>query len=111
MQRFNYKVFLRDMSALVPPQPSPLPLDEIRDQDLAFFRCAKPRRAGAGSHSGRVATKRMKCTTGIVLFEQTGSGGGGDLGSSSESGRIGKHVMEGGCGLVYFTSCQRHRTI
>jgi len=45
------------MSALVPPQPSPLPLNEIRDEVLAFFMCAKPRRAGAGSQSGRVATK------------------------------------------------------
>jgi hypothetical protein len=27
------------MSALVRPQRSPLPLDEIRDQVLAFFMC------------------------------------------------------------------------
>ena len=45
------------MSALVPPQRSPLPLNEIRDRVLAFFMCVKPRRAGAKSHSARVATK------------------------------------------------------
>ena len=35
--RSRRKVFLRDISAFVAPQRSPLPLNEIRDHVLAFF--------------------------------------------------------------------------
>jgi hypothetical protein len=39
--RSRRKVFLLDMSALVPRQQSPLPPGEIRDHVFAFFRWAK----------------------------------------------------------------------
>src|SRR5205814_928392 len=61
--RSRRKVFLRDMSALVPRQQSPLPPDEIRDHVSAFFVRTKSHRTGAGAVPNPTATPTPTLTS------------------------------------------------